>query len=209
MILGSGPNGAIIHYRAEEGSSAKLDACTPILCDTGAQYLTGTTDTTRTFLFQEAKHNSHFYSYLKEMYTRVLMGNLDLQTAKFPYRTYGNQLEGFARRHLWSIGKDFKHGVGHGVSFCGPVHEYPHFAYAKKSPLIHLQPHMTITNEPGYYEEGQFGIRIENIMVVDKVLNNNDFLCFRPLTLVPYCSRLIQKDLLEKAHQTTVSTYYT
>ena len=83
------------------------------------------------------------------------------------------------------------------------------FAYAKKSPLIHLQPHMTITNEPGYYEEGQFGIRIENIMVVDKVLNNNDFLCFRPLTLVPYCSRLIQKDLLEKAHQTTVSSYYT
>ena len=90
MILGSGPNGAIIHYRAEEGSSSKLDPCNPILCDTGAQYLTGTTDTTRTFLFQEKKNNDHFYSHLKEMYTRVLLGNLDLQTAKFPYRTYGN-----------------------------------------------------------------------------------------------------------------------
>ena len=95
------------------------------------------------------------------MYTRVLMGNLDLQNTPFPggpYKsTFGNQIEAVARRHLWAVGKDFKHGVGHGVSHCGPVHEYPHYAYAKAglgSTAMPLQAGMTITNEPGYYEEG-------------------------------------------------------
>jgi Xaa-Pro aminopeptidase len=85
MILGAGANGAIIHYRAEEGISSKLDPYQPILCDTGAQYISGTTDTTRTFLYEESekKDQAQFYSHLKEMYTRVLMGNLDLQSAKF------------------------------------------------------------------------------------------------------------------------------
>lgn len=134
------------------------------------------------------------------MYTRVLMGNLDLQETCFPgggsKPTYGYQLEAIARKHLWDVGRDFKHGVGHGVSHCGPVHEYPHYAYAKSqvgSPSIPLQNGMIITNEPGYYEEGLFGIRIENILVVEKLLQTQDgsFFKFRPLTLVPYCARLI------------------
>jgi Xaa-Pro aminopeptidase len=86
--------------------------------------------------------------------------------------TYGHQIEAIARRPLWAVGRDFKHGVGHGVSHCGPVHEYPHYAYAKPrpgAPLIPLQPHMCITNEPGYYEQGQFGIRIENILKVQEM----------------------------------------
>ena len=216
MILGSGANGAIVHYRAEEGSSLMIDPNQPLLCDTGAQYLTGTTDTTRTFLFKEPETQTPdqkaFYNHLKEMYTRVLMGNLDFQTTNFPgghnKYTYGSQIEAIARRQLWSVGRNFNHGLGHGVSCCGPVHEYPHYAVAKPgpgSPAIHLQEGMIITNEPGYYEEGQFGIRIENIMLIEKFKNSKEqLLSMRPLTLVPYCSKLIVKDLLEMSHKRAI-----
>ena len=102
------------------------------------------------------------------MYTRVLMGNLDLQQVTFPAKkTMGSSLESFARKHLWEIGCDFSHGVGHGVSHCGPVHEYPHYAFAKTEPYAcPLESGMIITNEPGFYKEGYYGIRIENILHV-------------------------------------------
>lgn len=96
------------------------------------------------------------------------MGNLNLQEITFPStKTYGFSLEILARKFLWQLNEDFKHGVGHGVSHCGPVHEYPHFAYTKPpGPQIPLKPGMIITNEPGFYKEGKFGIRIENILEV-------------------------------------------
>jgi Xaa-Pro aminopeptidase len=109
MICGSGPNGAIIHYRAEHRSAAKIDPRQPLLIDTGAHYKCGTTDTTRTLLFDEHKEGHHFYYYdLKEYYTRVLMANLDLQETKFyggaGKGTYANNLEPIGRKNLWAIG---------------------------------------------------------------------------------------------------------
>ena len=159
-----------------------------MLIDTGAHYLTGTTDTTRTLVFSDKNRNEE----LMEMYTRVLMGNLDLQDVKFPKeKTFGCYLEPLARKHLWQIGQDFGHGVGHGVSHCGPVHEYPHYAYSRSlQSQVPLTAGMIITNEPGYYKANEYGIRIENILAV-KQGNNEKFLEFESLTLVPYCSQLI------------------
>eukprot|EP00347_Sterkiella_histriomuscorum_P004031 403362008 len=210
MIMGSGPNGAIVHYRAKEGSSLRLQHNLPFLVDTGAQYLFGTTDTTRTHLFDTTllQKEGHL-NYLKDMYTRVLIGNLALQETKFPLgKTYAHQLDALARRSLWEVGEDFKHGVGHGVSHCGPVHEYPHYAYGKNpQSALMLQEGMIITNEPGFYKEGQFGIRIENITQVEKY--NDQFLKFKALTLVPYCKNLISRSLLDKSYQRTIKEYYT
>jgi Xaa-Pro aminopeptidase len=111
----------------------------------------------------------------------------------------GSSVDSFARQYLWDLGLNFKHGVGHGVSHCGPVHEYPHYAYSRNSTAIPLKEGMIITNEPGYYKEGSYGIRIENILTVDKA-KQLGYLKFRSLTLVPYCNNLIIKDLLEKKH---------
>jgi Xaa-Pro aminopeptidase len=133
------------------------------------------------------------------------MGNLDLQQTCFPPgKTYGHQLDAFSRRHLWAVGSDYGHGVGHGVSFCGPVHEYPHYAYAKKDGIF-LASGMVITNEPGFYKTGHFGIRVENIMAVKK---QNDFLAFDCLTLVPYCRQLIMPNLLSSDHKSLIKKYY-
>lgn len=134
---------------------------------------------------------------LKEMYTRVLMGNLDLEGLRFPKGKYGHQLESFARRWLWQVGLDFGHGVGHGVSHVGPVHEYPHYAYSKPPTGIPLEQGMVITNEPGFYKPNQYGIRIENILTVTSVDNR---LGFKNLTKVPYCKELIVKELLMPYH---------
>jgi Xaa-Pro aminopeptidase len=206
-IVGSGPNGAIVHYRPHEGTSLKVtDLGTNILIDTGAHYMNGTTDTTRTIVFSEPLQGA----YLKEMYTRVLMGNLDLQAATFPgKKTFGMQIESFARQHLWQVGKDFGHGLGHGVSHCGPVHEYPHYAFARSPQYqVPLTPGMVITNEPGYYETNEFGIRIENILTVTTVQEDPEFLGFENLTLVPYCKQLIDKQMLSEKHKHMIRDYY-
>lgn len=146
------------------------------------------------------------------MYTRVLMGNLDLQLANFPAKkTMGMVLDSFARQHLWDVGCDFSHGVGHGVSHCGPVHEYPHYAFARATPYASpLEPGMVITNEPGYYKEGEYGIRIENILHVTSSHSNfKDFLEFENMTLVPYCKELIKMSLLTEKHRKEIKEYYT
>jgi len=196
-IVGAGPNGAIVHYRPEEGSDLKVkSAATPLLIDTGGHYLNGTTDTTRTMIFEDLT-NSHINQDnelhdLKEMYTRVLMGNLDLESVKFPSssKITGHLLEPMARRHLWQADRDFSHSVGHGVSHCGPVHEYPHYAFARSAKMATpLAPGMVLTNEPGYYKTNAYGIRIENILKV--VQKTEQSYGFSNLTLVPYCKELI------------------
>ena len=131
------------------------------------------------------------YPRLQEMYTRVLRANLDFQLLNFPAKATGASLDAIARRNLWEVGADFAHGLGHGVSHCGPVHEYPHYAFAKDPSLAWpLEPGMIITNEPGFYKEKQYGIRIENVLHVTKS-PLKDFLCFENMTLVPYCKELI------------------
>ena len=112
-----------------------------------------------------------------------------------------------ARRPLWEVGQDFGHGLGHSVSHCGPVHEYPHFAFARdKDQPWSLEPGMTITNEPGFYKQGAYGIRIENLLHVAE--SENDFLCFENMTFVPYCKELIERDLLLPNHVKELKKYY-
>lgn len=207
-IVGAGPNGAIVHYRpTKENHAVSSSLSTPILIDTGGHYLDGTTDTTRTLAFSEEciVENPD----LREMYTRVLMGNLDLQMTEFPgdKRTFGSSLESFARRYLWDVGCNFSHGVGHGVSHCGPVHEYPHYAFGKPdgqyaSPL---ESGMIITNEPGFYKEGSYGIRIENMLHIIHSHKNANFLAFENLTMVPYCKELLDQALLIDRHKEEIS----
>ena len=156
-----------MHYRPTRESYSTCESLkTPILIDTGGHYLDGTTDTTRTLAFSDDYDQD--YPDLREMYTRVLMGNLDLSLVQFPANnTPGLLLDSFARRHLWDAGCNFSHGVGHGVSHCGPVHEYPHYAFARSAQhACPLAPGMIITNEPGFYKEGKYGIRIENMLHV-------------------------------------------
>lgn len=210
-IVGAGPNGAIVHYRPTEENHATCEnLLTPILIDTGGHYLDGTTDTTRTLIFSEDYQQDETLANLSEMYTRVLMGNLDLQLATFPAkRTMGSSIEALARRHLWEIGSDFSHGVGHGVSHCGPVHEYPHYAFAKSAPYAcPLDSGMIITNEPGFYKEGSYGIRIENILHVCATENHQNFLRFENMTMVPYCKELLERQLLRDEHKSEILEYY-
>lgn len=127
----------------------------------------------------------------------------------FPgYKTLGMVIDSFARQYLWEIGKDFSHGVGHGVSHCGPVHEYPHYAFARSAPYASpLEPGMIITNEPGFYNEGHYGIRIENMLHVRNSHYQN-FLEFENVTLVPYCKELIDASLLQDKHKYEIQSYY-
>ena len=132
---------------------------------------------------------------MKEIYTRVLIGNLSLQSQVFPAKgRIGQHLEAFSREALWQIGLDYPHGVGHGVSHLACVHEYPHY-YMARGFDYPLKSGMIVTNEPGYYKEGHFGIRIENILHITPATHSN-FLCFEPLTKVPYCKRLIDMQLM-------------
>jgi Xaa-Pro aminopeptidase len=138
------------------------------------------------------------------MYTRVLMGNLDVESTKFPTpKTYGFQLDAIARRYLWEIGEDFGHSLGHGVSYCGPVHEYPHYAYTKsKETSLPFIEGMVVTNEPGFYKTNEYGIRIENILTVTPPING--FCAFENVTMVPYCKELIESSMLSQSHKQIV-----
>ena len=137
------------------------------------------------------------------------MGNLDYQEAIFPKeKTYQFQIDSIARKHLWEVREDYRHSTSHGVSMCGPVHEHPQYVSSKNiTTSMPLQEGMVITNEPGFYKEGQFGIRIENMMRV-KADENPAFLKFFPMTYVPYCSALINTNMLGNTHKATLKNYY-
>eukprot|EP01080_Neovahlkampfia_damariscottae_P004278 gene4278-7614_t len=204
-ISGMGSNGAIIHYSPEKEKCAKINDKEIFLLDSGAQYLDGTTDTTRTVHFGEPT------DYEKECFTNVLKGHIELDSLIFPHGTTGNRLDLVARMHLWKNGQDFKHGVGHGVGHFLNVHEGPHGIGSRDSSKVKFEKNMVVTNEPGYYESGKFGIRIENIMIVKesetKYKSDTKFFEFEHITCVPIQTKLIDSTLLTKKEIEWVNNY--
>ena len=158
-IAGSGPNGAIIHYRANKKSNRKLNKDHLLLVDSGGQYKWGTTDVTRTICFNNPSKK------IKEFYTRVLKGHIAVATAKIEKIKNGDNLDKIARKSLNSVNLDYRHGTGHGVGFFMNVHEGPQSI--SKNNFVKLKKGMIVSNEPGYYLENKFGIRIENLVYID------------------------------------------
>jgi Xaa-Pro aminopeptidase len=158
-ISGAGPNGAIVHYRVSERTNRVLKAGSLFLVDSGAQYLDGTTDVTRTIAISKPTKE------MKDRFTRVLKGHIAIATTVFPSGTTGSHLDILARRSLWSVGLDYGHGTGHGVGSYLGVHEGPQ-RISRAFSSVPLQPGMIVSNEPGYYKTGRYGIRIENLVQV-------------------------------------------
>jgi Xaa-Pro aminopeptidase len=196
-ISGAGPNGAIVHYRVSPGTDRALEDGSLYLVDSGAQYLDGTTDVTRTVAIgiptgDMARH-----------FTLVLKGHIALATARFPAGTSGSQLDILARRALWAEGLDYEHGTGHGVGHFLGVHEGPQ-RISKAPNHVALEQGMVVSNEPGYYKAGAYGIRIENLVCVTA----GKFLSFETLTLAPIDRALIDTGRLEKSEKTWVDAYH-
>ncbi len=189
-IAGFGPNGAIVHYRAEAGQDLQLAPNNLLLLDSGGQYTMGTTDITRTLAIGEPSPA------MRAHYTAVLAGHIRLGMAKFPRGTAGSQLDTLARAPLWQMGLDYDHGTGHGVGTFLNVHEGPQRISKRAGDHVALQPGMVLSNEPGYYKAGEYGIRIENLVLVVECLESEGFLRFETLTCAPYARRLIEPHLL-------------
>ncbi|MCI5049675.1 MAG: aminopeptidase P family protein [Rickettsiales bacterium] len=191
-ISGAGPHGAIVHYRVTEESNRPILNNELYLVDSGGQYFGGTTDITRTIVRGEPTEE------MIDRYTRVLKGHIALATAIFPKGTTGAQLDVLARHALWKIGCDYQHGTGHGVGSYLCVHEGPQ-GISKRAQEVALAPGMILSNEPGYYKTGEYGIRIENlILVVDRGVGPDGMPIygFETLTLVPMEESLINRALL-------------
>ncbi len=198
-IAGSGANGAIVHYRATEASNRILQNGELFLLDSGGQYFDGTTDITRTIAIGEpsAEH--------KKRFTQVLKGHIAIATAIFPEGTQGSQLDALARQYLWHDGLDYDHGTGHGVGCFLGVHEGPQ-RISKRGGDAALVAGMVISNEPGYYKAGEYGIRIENLVTV--VPAGEKFLKFETLTCAPIDLRLVDFSLLTDAEKTWLNDYH-
>jgi Xaa-Pro aminopeptidase len=208
-ISGAGPNGAIVHYRVTTESDRKLDQNSLYLVDSGAQYFDGTTDVTRTIAIGTPSAE------MKDRFTRVLKGHIALASAVFPAGTSGSQLDVLARAPLWQIGLDYDHGTGHGVGSYLGVHEGPH-RISKMPNRIALEPGMVVSNEPGYYKTGEYGIRIENLVAVIPAPRQNSklasdkrpLLCFETLTLAPIDLSLVVQDLLNEQEIEWLNNYH-
>ncbi|GLJ13946.1 hypothetical protein SUGI_0222910 [Cryptomeria japonica] len=207
-ISSVGPNAAIIHYEPEPGKCAELQPESIYLCDSGGQYLDGTTDITRTVHF--GKPSAHE----KACYTTVLKGHIALDSAVFPNGTTGNALDVIARVPLWRSGLDYRHGTGHGIGSYLNVHEGPHLiSFKPHARTVALQDSMTVTDEPGYYEDGNFGIRLENVLIIKKAdtqfnFGGKGYLAFEPVTWVPYQNKLIDVSMLTPAEVDWVNNYH-
>ena len=202
-ISAFGSNGAIIHYKVDNSSNKTIDRDGLYLIDTGAHYLDGTTDTTRTLLVGKADTE------MIENYTLVLKGHIAIASAVFPNVTKGRDIDALARLALWSKGKDYAHGTGHGVGSVLSVHEGP-ISISKTSECV-IENGMVISNEPGYYRNGKYGIRIENLEIVSKhnlKKSKNFFLHFENLTRVPLELKLINKKMLTKFEIDWVNEYH-
>ena len=196
-IAGSGPNGAIIHYRASSQTNRKIKSKDIFLCDSGGQYKYGTTDVTRTISFSKPSKK------IKKIFTLVLKGHIAVVTADLTKNKKGYQLDRKARKFLKEKGYDFKHGTGHGVGFFSNVHEGPQSI--SKYNKIKLEEGMILSNEPGYYEEGKFGIRIENLILIKKFKRK---LFFENLTLAPIDKDLIEVKMLTKKEKDYIFQYH-
>ena len=208
-ISGAGPNGAIVHYKSSEKTNRKLEKGQLYLIDSGGQYVDGTTDITRTVPIGEPTEE------MRDRFTRVLKGHIAIATAVFPKGTRGSQLDSFARRPLWEAGLDYAHGTGHGVGSFLAVHEGPQ----RISPVGSAQPGgdeplqagMIISNEPGYYKTGEYGIRIENlVLVVTREIDGaeKEMLGFETLTFAPIDRRLIDVQMLDPEELIWLNCYH-
>ncbi|HEY9163956.1 MAG TPA: aminopeptidase family protein P, partial [Magnetovibrio sp.] len=204
-ISGSGPNGAIVHYRVTEQSDRELRPGDLYLVDSGGQYLDGTTDVTRTVAIGKPS------SEMRDRFTRVLKGHIAISAQRFPRGTQGQELDLLARRALWDAGLDYDHGTGHGVGTYLGVHEGPQ-RIAKRGPGVELMVGMVLSNEPGYYKAKAFGIRIENLITVVPAPipkgGEREMLGFEPLTLAPIDLQLIEIDLLDENERAWLNAYH-
>ena len=198
-IVGYKGNGAIVHYKPEPETCADIKPEGVLLCDSGGQYFNGTTDITRTMSFDVPS------SEVQQAYTRVLKGHIALASAVFPEGTTGGQLDLLARKSLWENGMNYLHGTGHGVGFFLNVHEPPQ-GFSPKSSTVH-QVGMLTSNEPGYYEEGQFGIRIENLVFTKKAAMSG-FLDFETVTLFPIDTSMIEMELMDASEIEWLNNYH-
>ena len=202
-ISGAGSNGAIVHYRATPETEKRLEPGTLYLLDSGAQYFDGTTDVTRTLAIGEPSAE------MRDRFTRVLKGHIALALAHFPKGTTGTQLDAFARRALWQKGLDYDHGTGHGVGSYLGVHEGPQ-RISKAPNGQALLPGMIVSNEPGYYKTGGYGIRIENLVLVQPAEGaaEREMLGFETLTLAPIDRNLIEPSLLDADEIAWLDAYH-
>ena len=204
-IAGAAGNGAIVHYRPTERLNRQAERGSLMLIDSGAQYLDGTTDVTRTVAIGEPSAE------MKARFTLVLKGHLALARVRFPAGITGSALDALARQALWAHGLDYDHGTGHGVGSYLGVHEGPQRISKAPSPVA-LKPGMIISNEPGYYKEGAYGIRIENLQVVTEAQaipgGDRPMLGFETLTLAPIDRRCIARDLLSDEERAQLDAYH-
>ncbi len=196
-ISATGPNGAIIHYRADKSSNRKLKKGDIYLVDSGGQYKFGTTDVTRTISLGNSDKK------IKNIFTRVLKGHIAVSNFTFNSKTTGSEIDKVARNSLKEINLDYPHGTGHGVGYFANVHEGPQAI--SKNNKIKIKEGMVLSNEPGYYLKNSYGIRIENLIYVQKIKNK---LKFRNLTLVPIDKSLIDKNLLNNNEINWINSYH-
>ena len=214
-ISAAGPHGALCHYRVDEDSNLDIQPGSVFLCDSGGQYLDGTTDITRTVWIKGPDGKAEPTAEVRDRYTRVLKGHIQIARAIFPQGTTGGQLDAFARQYLWEAGVDYAHGTGHGVgSFLG-VHEGPQriakAAGGQAGTGQELFEGMILSNEPGYYKDGAFGIRIENLVLVetqDIEGMEGTYLGFENLTWVPMARDMLDMSLLTKEEKQWWNDYH-
>ena len=204
-ITGAGEHGAIIHYRATPETNRPINPNEVFLIDSGGQYPDGTTDVTRTIWTGPEAPPAD----LRDQFTRVLKGHIAIATLVFPEKIAGVQIDALARQFLWNVGLNYDHGTGHGVGSFLSVHEGP----VSISP--HLRPAtlaegMIVSNEPGYYRVGHYGIRLENLLLVQKanVESEKPFFAFETLTLAPFERRLIETNLLTTQERDWIDRYH-
>ncbi len=203
-IMGYGPHGAIVHYSATKESCAKLEAKSFLLSDTGAHFIEGSTDITRTYALGELTDDE------KRFYTLVLKGNLQLGNAQWKAGCTGANLDYLAREPLWRLEADYNHGTGHGVGYILSVHEGPQSIHWGRANTTPLEVGMITSNEPGFYLEGAFGVRLENLTAVKEVATNGygRFLRFETLTMVPFDLDAIIPELLGEECRGILNAYH-
>jgi Xaa-Pro aminopeptidase len=203
-IAGAGPNGAIVHYRPTRATNRRIEPNSLLLIDSGGQYRDGTTDITRTIAVGEPSEE------MRRHFTLVLKGHIAIATLRFPKGTRGSHLDAMARRPLWEAGLDYDHGTGHGVGSFLSVHEGPQSLARRES--VELEPGMILSNEPGYYRTGQYGIRIENLILVTQPADipggDRPMMGFSTLTLAPIDRRLIDPALLTREEIDWIDSYH-